>query len=178
MDTDVRHQIVALLPRLRAFARALVRDREAADDLVQATCERALRAIDQWEPGTRLHSWLFRILRNLWIDEFRRVRAAAPFELGAKIDEVAGHDGNRVVENSLMLARTQRAIEEMPEEQRSVLVLVCVNELSYREAADVLEIPVGTVMSRLARAREALTAMLEERQRPPGSRAMRSGERP
>jgi len=177
MDTDVRHQIIALLPRLRAFARALVREREAADDLVQATCERALRAIDRWQPGTRLDSWMFRIMRNLWIDEFRKTQSAAPLDDGADVEQIAGANGNRTVESHLMLARTRRAIEELPEEQRSVLVLVCVEELSYREAADVLEIPVGTVMSRLARAREALSAMLGETREMP-SRTMLPGDRP
>ena len=75
MATDVRHEMILLLPRLRRFARALAGSREDADDLVQAACERALRAIDSWEPGSRLDSWMFRILRNLWIDQLRRKKS-------------------------------------------------------------------------------------------------------
>jgi RNA polymerase sigma-70 factor (ECF subfamily) len=178
MGTDIRHQMVAILPRLRAFARSLARERDAADDLVQATCERALRAVGHWQPGTRLDSWMFRIMRNLWIDEFRKTRATL-LDDPEKIHEVAGDDGDRTTESSLMLARTQRAIADLPEEQRSALVLVCVEELSYREAAEVLEIPVGTVMSRLARARIALAEMLgDAKQKPSVTRIRVAGEKP
>jgi RNA polymerase sigma-70 factor (ECF subfamily) len=78
MAVDIRHRMVALLPRLRAFAHALARSRDAADDLVQATCEKALRAADTWTPGTRLDSWMFRIMQNQWIDEKRRPKPGSP----------------------------------------------------------------------------------------------------
>lgn len=162
MATDVRHEMIAMLPRLRRFARALARSREDADDLVQAACERGLRAIDSWEPGSRLDSWMFRILRNLWIDQLRRRKHEVVSDLSEDGAEIAGEDGRRVAEGRLELAAVRTAIGTLPEQQRDVLVLVCIEDLSYREAAEVLDVPVGTVMSRLARGRLALSAALSE----------------
>lgn len=158
MAADVQTQIVALLPRLRRFARGLAGSSADADDLVQGACERALRGIDTWEPGTRLDSWMFRIVHNLWIDTLRRKRP----EPGIDVSEldIAGDDG-RTAEASLELAQVRTAITALPEQHRDVLVLVCIEDLTYREAAVVLQVPVGTVMSRLARARKALAAALE-----------------
>ncbi|MGK7871133.1 RNA polymerase sigma factor [Falsiroseomonas sp. E2-1-a20] len=152
---------MALLPRLRAFARSLARSRDAADDLVQATCERALRASDSFAPGTRLDAWLFRIMRNRWIDLHRAARPQLSLDdpdLGPALELEAppGDDP----ELRLRLAEVRDVMGRLPEAQRSVLVLVCVQGLSYREAADVLEVPVGTIMSRLARARSAVGAAL------------------
>ncbi len=156
MTADIRHRIVALLPRLRAFAYSLTRSRDEADDLVQATCERALKSIDSWTPGTRLDSWMFRIMRNHRIDDIRRKRPDASLDDDEAGYEVAGEDGRHTTEQRLTLGSVEDAIRALPEEQRSVLVLVCVEELSYREAAEVLDIPIGTVMSRLARARRSV----------------------
>lgn len=161
MDTDLADGLIELLPRLRRFARSLCRSQEEADDLVQSACERALAAAASWQPGTRLDSWLFRILRNLWIDALRRRRTE-----GTRVDlddehGLAGDDGVRISENRLMLSRVEAAIAELPEEQREVLVLTCMEDFSYRETADCLGIPIGTVMSRLARARKALAGKLE-----------------
>lgn len=155
----IRKEIVALLPRLRAFGRSLARSQDAADDLVQATCERALRNLDQWTPGTRLDSWMFRIMHNHWIDEKRRPNLVLAVDNDAMPD-AAGEDGRQVTEARLVLGAAGAAIEALPEEQRTVLVLTCVEELSYRETAEILEIPIGTVMSRLARARAAVTEAL------------------
>lgn len=154
MSVDIRPAMVALLPRLRAFARALSRSSEAADDLVQATCEKALRAVDSWTPGTRLDSWMFRIMQNHWIDTTRRERPQTPLDAAPALE--AAHDGERAVEARLTLNSVGRFIDAMPEDQRAVLVLVCVEDLSYREAAEVLDVPIGTVMSRLARARRTI----------------------
>lgn len=153
MTIDARHQMILLLPRLRRFARSLVRSPHDADDLVQATCERALRALDQWTPGSRLDSWMFRIMRNHWIDGVRKSGAAAEDPIG---EGDAVEDGRRVAETRLLFADVRSRIADLPEEQRSVLILVCAEELSYREAAEMLDIPIGTVMSRLSRARQAL----------------------
>lgn len=161
MASDFAHDLVALLPRLRRFARALAGAPDRADDLVQSACERALRARDTFQPGTRFDAWMFRILRNVWIDAGRRAGARGGEH--AALDEVAeqaGWDGREVVETRLMLARTRDAIAALPPESREVVVLVCVEELSYREAAEVLDIPVGTVMSRLSRARVKLANTL------------------
>lgn len=159
---DIGYRIVALLPRLRGLARTLARSPDAADDLVQATCEKALRHGDSWTPGTKLDSWLFRIMRNHWIDTVRRMRP----EVAVDAEEIAGElpsvSGPRVVEGRLMLTEVRRIADALPDEQRTVLMLVCVEELSYRETAEMLDVPIGTVMSRLARARAALVAAMED----------------
>jgi RNA polymerase sigma-70 factor (ECF subfamily) len=155
---DVRAEIVSLLPRLRRFARSLTREPTDADDLVQAAVVRALERLDQWQAGTRLDSWLFRIVQTVWLDELRRrrVRAAAP----EPVEELMAEDGARTVDRRLLLERTRRAMQRLPDDQRILLGLIVVEGLSYREAADVVGVPVGTVMSRLARARRRLWSMV------------------
>jgi RNA polymerase sigma-70 factor (ECF subfamily) len=154
-------ELIALLPRLRRFARALTGSADRADDLVQAACERALRAADRFEPGSRLDSWMFRIIRNLWIDGLRAHSQDGSRHLPIEAAETVPHaDGPSGIEASLMLAKVRAAIAELPEQQREVIVLVCIEELSYREAAEVLDVPIGTIMSRLARARARLAEML------------------
>lgn len=155
----VGERLVSFLPNLRRFAISLCRARDVADDLVQQACERALAAAASFDPDTRFDAWVFRILRNLWLDQLRRQKTAGP---AVDIDEM--HDlsvgsGEAQSEARLALERVQVALQQLPPEQREVLVLVCIEELSYRDAADVLEIPVGTVMSRLARARKALSEL-------------------
>ncbi len=153
---DPRAQIVSLLPRLRRFAHGLTPDRHLADDLVQAACLKALERWNQWQPGTSLASWLFRIVQNTWIDEFRsRARQATDSDEDALLD-LPGEDGRAVVERRSELQAVRRGIAALPEEQRAVLLLVTVDGLSYQEAADALGVPMGTVMSRLARARGKL----------------------
>lgn len=156
MTADVRLQIVTMLPRLRRFALSLAGARDQADDLVQGTCERALRSIGQWTPGTRLDSWMYRIMRNLWIDEHRKVAPMRRTDDLELIVNHAGEDGRQTTEVRLTLSAVERAMVDLPEEYRSVLYLVCIEDLSYKEAAAVLDIPLGTVMSRLSRARKAV----------------------
>jgi RNA polymerase sigma-70 factor, ECF subfamily len=157
----VPDQLVALLPRLRRFARALARNVHDADDLVQLAIERALTRIDQWKPGTRLDSWMYGIVRNAWIDETRsrrrRDKVLAPEELGEHVADAAS-------EAHIQRLSLEAALERLPEEQRLVVALVLVEGLAYKEAAEVLEVPIGTVTSRLARGREALEAMLGGRE--------------
>jgi RNA polymerase sigma-70 factor (ECF subfamily) len=157
LSVDIRPLLIRALPKLRAFAWSLTRSREAADDLVQGACERALAASASWQPGTNFEGWMCRILRNLWIDAFRARRSETPIE---DWPDLPGQDGRATTEARLTLQATQAAIAALPEEQRSVLVLVCVEEMSYRDTAEALDIPVGTVMSRLARARAAVAAAL------------------
>lgn len=152
--------LVAALPRLRRFALSLCRRGDVADDLVQTTVERALAKRASFDPDTRLDPWLFRILRNAWIDLARRsMTRGTEIDVTAEQD-VASVDGQRETEAILMLRKTEAALETLPEEQREVIVLVCFEELSYAEAAEVLGIPKGTVMSRLARGRVALAERL------------------
>jgi RNA polymerase sigma-70 factor (ECF subfamily) len=151
--------IAALLPRMRRFARALTFHREDADDLVQIAMERALGRSEQWEPGTRLDSWLFRIIKNAWIDEVRsRTRRAALFAP----EEEGEHVGDDTAQAHQQRLALQKAISLLSEEHRLVVGLVLVDGLPYKAAADVLEIPVGTLTSRLARARDALQQLLAD----------------
>ena len=156
-SADVRHQIAALLPRLRRFGRVLARTPEDADDLVQAAIEKALVRTDQWAPGTRLDSWMFRIMQNAWIDEVRsRQRRGETFVP----EEEGEHVGVSTTDAQIDAIAVRKAVAQLGEDQRVVVGLVLVEGLSYDEAAQVLGIPVGTVTSRLARAREALQASL------------------
>ncbi len=156
-DEPLRQEIAALLPRLRRFARSVCRHREDADDLVQAAIERALKHLDQWQEGTRLDSWMFRIMKNAWIDETRarrrRDEVHAPEEAGAAVG---------VSESAALVARLsiEAAMARLPDEQRVAIGLVFVDGLAYKEAADILKIPIGTLTSRLARGRDALQAAL------------------
>lgn len=154
---NVRDEIAALLPRLRRFGRTLAHHREDADDLVQIAIERALTHIVQWRPGTRLDSWMFRIMQNAWIDETRaRVRRNQTF-----VDEEAGEDvGVSTTDAQIDAIAVRKAVAQLSDDQRAVVGLVLVEGLPYKEAAAVLGIPVGTLTSRLARAREALQAIL------------------
>lgn len=158
----LEREIVDLLPRLRRFARVLARDTTDADDLVQQTVERALVHRGQWRPGTRLDSWMFRIMKNAWIDESRaRTRRGvvmAPEDAGLN----AASDGAGDMEIRLEARAVASAMGRLPEDQRLAIALVLVEGLSYKEAAEVLEVPQGTLTSRLGRGRLALMADLQE----------------
>lgn len=155
-----------MLPRLRRFARALTRSVEEADDLVQDACERALASAASFTPGTRLDSWLFRILQNRWLDRCRQSRARGPEVPVEEVFDLVGADGRRDGPTRIVLQRLTAALDSLPPEQRLVLVAVCVDGLSYKETAELLEIPIGTVMSRLARARARLHELVLEEERP------------
>jgi RNA polymerase sigma-70 factor (ECF subfamily) len=156
--TDLREEIAALLPRLRRFGRQLTSHREDADDLVQLCVERALNRSAQWQPGTRLDSWLFRIMQNAWIDEVRARRRQA--EVLLVDDDAAAEVGTGDSDAPLDAIAVRKAVGRLSEEQRAAVALVLVEGLPYKEAAEVLGIPIGTLTSRLARAREALQAQL------------------
>lgn len=164
MQEHIRSQMIELLPRLRRFAYALTRNLEQADDLVQDTCERALARADQWQPGTRLDSWMYRIAQNIWFDSGRAAKVRG---VNAGIDAIAdlpGSDGRRVTESRLTLASVFTEIEKLPRDQQVLVALVCVDGLSYKEAAETLQLPIGTVMSRLSRARQAIANALMDSQ--------------
>lgn len=161
MTLDFRSQLVALLPRMRRFALGLTASRADADDLVQSACEKALSKQHQWQAGTRLDSWVYRILQTQRIDQLRREKHA-PVNLGANImtDWEDAQSADRT-ENEDLLSHTLRALEQLPEDQRKVMLLVVVEGHSYSEVAEQLGIPKGTVMSRLARARLRLQECLD-----------------
>jgi RNA polymerase sigma-70 factor (ECF subfamily) len=148
--------IVALLPRLRRFAAGLTGSVQEGDDVVQTACLRALERYHQWEPGTRLDSWMFRIIRNLWLDRgksaWNRLVRSDPDALV----QIPDHSLGREIEVRDELAAARTAIAGLPVPQREVLLLVTVEGLTYEAAAEVLGVPLGTVMSRLARARVAV----------------------
>ncbi|WP_129790624.1 RNA polymerase sigma factor [Sphingosinicella sp. CPCC 101087] len=154
-------ELLTLLPRLRRFARALARDAADADDLTQVALERALKGRDSWQPGTKLDAWMMRIMRNCWIDEVRsrtrRAQTFAPEEAGQSV----GSDADRDIELQAEMRDVDRAMNALPPEQREAVALVLVEGLAYREAADLLDIPIGTLTSRLTRGRQALAQMLE-----------------
>ncbi|WP_323039291.1 RNA polymerase sigma factor [Gemmobacter sp.] len=156
MSDSLKAEMIQLLPRMRAFARSLTRSWDQADDLVQQTCEKALRNSTSFQAGSRMDAWMFRIMRNAWIDVVRARRETVPLEMDGDDPALAGEDGTRTVEARLQLSAVRRAMDTLPEDQRTVLMLVCVEGMRYREVAAVLGIPEGTVMSRLARARIAL----------------------
>jgi RNA polymerase sigma-70 factor (ECF subfamily) len=154
---NFQEELVALLPRLRRFARNLTRNPHDADDMVQIAIERAITRAEQRQPEARLDGWMFKIVRNAWIDEVRsrgrRDKIFAPEEAGE-------HIGNDPIEQEVTLMSVQAAMLRLPEEQRMAVSLVLVEGLPYKEAAGVLEVPIGTLTSRLARGREALQVLL------------------
>lgn len=156
----LRDEIVALLPKLRRFARALAGQPADADDLVQLVVERALLRLEQFQRGTRLDAWLFAMMRNAFIDEARararRGKTFVPEDDGVDVGEPARAEGR------IDVLDMQKAMMRLPEDQRAAIALVCVEGFGYREAAEVLGVPMGTLTSRLARGREALERMLGE----------------
>lgn len=156
----LRHELGALLPRLRRFARALTRHREDADDLVQIAVERALTRAHQWQSGSRLDSWIFRIMQNAWIDEVRARSRAPLVVMDEDMAEAAAETASAGGVSPADALAVRQAVGALSDEHRSVVALVLVEGLPYKEAAEVLGIPVGTLTSRLARARGALQGQL------------------
>ena len=160
VSVSISDQLIAVLPRLRRFARGLTGSAVDADDLVQAACERALTRAHQFQEGTRFDSWMFRIVQTIWIDQLRSrdVRREEAEDQGVNIGT---DEPGRRIEARLALQEVRSALQQLPPEQRAALLLVTVDGLSYKEAAEVADVPVGTIMSRLARARIALQAKLD-----------------
>jgi len=157
-EAEFRRQLPTILPRLNRFALALTRDRAEADDVLQAACERAFSRLDQWDPDTRLDSWMFRMIQTIWFNELRARKVREKHANGAQAGQAKVQHAEP--EAQLLLVRAEQEIFRLPDELRIVLMLVCVEQLSYREAAEAASIPIGTVMSRLARARMLLMRRL------------------
>ena len=155
---DVRAGLEPCLPRLWRYALMLSRARDVADDLVQATCLRAIERADQFVPGTRLDRWLFSILRSIWLNEIRarRIREGGGF---VDPEEVLVGDGAREIESNILASQVLREIGRLPEAQRETVLLAYGEGYSYAEAAALLGVPIGTVMSRLATARSVLAKL-------------------
>ncbi|HEY4925263.1 MAG TPA: RNA polymerase sigma factor [Roseiarcus sp.] len=168
---EVKAGLAPNLARLWRYGLVLSGARDVADDLVQATCVRAIERADQFQSGTRLDRWLFAILRSIWLNELRarRVREGGGF---VDASEALVVDGAGEIETNILAAQVLREVGGLPEAQREAVLLVYVEGLSYREAAEVLAAPIGTVMSRLAAAR----ATLGKLQATPGRRPVVAGD--
>ena len=152
----LQSQILELLPKLRRFARSLTRNPHDADDLLQGALERALAHLEQWQPGTRLDSWLYTIVRHAWIDEVRsRARREHTFAEPGQIEAVPDPGGDASGTLSV-----DQAMAGLPEDQRLAVALVLIEGLPYKEAAQIIGVPMGTLTSRLARGRQVLQQLL------------------
>ena len=148
--------ILAEIPRLRRYARAMLGDRAAADDLVQDTLERAWSRLKQWRQGSDLRAWLFGIMHNLRVDQLRRLKP-----ITRPVEEGDYEQPTRATQtDALELKDLESALGQLPDEQREVVLLVALEEMSYADIAAMLEIPAGTVMSRLSRGRERLRQII------------------
>ncbi len=160
-EEALRDQIVGLLPRLRRFAMSLAKDLDRADDLLQSACERALNRLDQFQPGSRLDSWLYRIVYTQWVDKVRR-RQIRSDKLIVLSTETESRSGSTVSDSSISQSLDLRhALERLPQEHLAAVMLVCVEGYSYAEAAGVLNVPAGTVASRVSRARVMMSGFLD-----------------
>lgn len=156
---DESIQLIACIPRLRRYARALLANRAAADDLVQDTMERGWRKLSSWRPGSDMRAWLFGIMHNLYIDQIRK--SAVPTEALDENTPQPAVDAPHMAR--LQIRDMESALRLLPAEQREILLLVALEEMTYDEIAATLRIPVGTVMSRLSRGRERLRALMDGR---------------
>lgn len=158
LQFDFKSELISVLPHLRAFARSLTGQRDAADDLVQDALTKAWASRDRFEPGTSMKAWTFMILRNSYISQMRRRRFTSDWdeERAARVLVIsASQDGN------LELGDLHRALQVLPEQQREALILVGAGGLSYEEVAQICGVAIGTVKSRVARARAALASLIE-----------------
>jgi RNA polymerase sigma-70 factor, ECF subfamily len=162
MSRDHRETISAMkaeIPRLRRFARYMTRDADYSDDLVQECLARAIANIESWQPGTNLRAWLFVILKNVFRNDKRRAQHDMAYRNGLEKDTLAYAPAQQ--HNHLLLTEVQQAFLQLTDDHREVLMLIAVEGLRYEEAATVLNISVGTVKSRLSRARTALRALVD-----------------
>ncbi len=158
---DKRTAIVEQMPHLMRYARALTRDAVAADDLVQDCVQRALSRLNLFEAGTNMRAWLFTIMHNIHAQDMRQLgRRPRAVPLDNELEERRGTAATQ--EGSLAVRDMARALDHLPDEQRDVVLLVCLEDMSYAKTAEILDVPVGTVMSRLARGRERLRKMMDE----------------
>ncbi|WP_371874510.1 RNA polymerase sigma factor [Undibacterium terreum] len=159
------HLLIACIPRLRRYARALVSDHAQADDLVQDTLERAWNKLALWRNGSDMRAWLFGIMHNLHVNQVRKPALAT-----VAMDEDAFAQAVRASQSDQLEVRDLHgALQLLPGDQRAVLLLVALEQMSYEEVANTLDIPIGTVMSRLARGREKLRVLMQGRAAAPAS---------
>ncbi len=168
--SDVFHRISAEIPKLRRYARALVRDQSSADDLVQDALTRALSKSHLWQEGTDLRAWLFTILHNQYVNHVRRgVREGISVGLSETETRLTAGPSQQA---RLQLRDLDRALARLPEEQRQVILLAGLEGMSYDEMAEVMDVPVGTIRSRLSRGRDALRTLMGEENRSVAAKGM------
>ena len=160
---EIELGLISLLPRLRRFAIGLSGSVDEGDDLVQAACLKAIERYSQWQTDSRLDSWVYKIIMNIWIDRRRSAANRLSVPGDGLWDQIPGASLITELEARQDLKKAWAAINSLPEEQRQVLLLVTVEGFGYQEAADMLEIPIGTVMSRLARARVSLARLVRDK---------------
>ncbi len=158
---DRKAAILAEIPRLRRYARALLRDRELADDLVQDCLERALLRLDNWRTGDSPRRWLFTIMHHLFIDQTRRIKRRGEVVM-LNLEDTEAMSAPATQSESIATREIMEALQALSPDRRAALVIVGVEGFSYAEAAGMLGIPAGTVMSRVARGREDLRALLDD----------------
>ncbi len=156
---DKRQSVIDEIPKLRRFARALSRDRFLADDLVQDCLERALRSLASWSEITNMKAWLFTILRNLYSNHLRS-SSRRPDEIPFDEQEGPVTGDNLSQDSGLIIRDLGAALEMLPEQHREVILLVGLEGMNYRETSEILNIPIGTVMSRLSRGRATLRSLM------------------
>ena len=161
---DLSAMLPSMLPRLWAFALRISGDRHDAEDLVQRACVRALERAHQLQPGTAPLSWMFSIVQSTWINELRArsVRSRSGMDWDDDFLETVADPAARTPEQQAMHGQIVKAVQQLPEAQRVVMLLVGVEGLSYNEAAEALDVPIGTIMSRLSRARQAIGALFSD----------------
>lgn len=167
MTTPIEHDLIACLPDLRAYARSLTRNRHDADDLVQDTVLRIMKSQDRFQPGTNFKAWAFTILRNRFLNEFVAKRKQTREMEDGELEQVPTSARQ---EEGLEVADFQRVFHMLPEDHRSILTLVAGSGMPYEDVARVLDVAVGTVKSRVHRARLALYALLEQENAVAGKR--------
>lgn len=155
---EFNQKLISLLPRLRRFALSLTKTSDAADDLVQTTYQKAIGAKERFvqspDKDQNIDAWMFKIMRNAWLDELRSRKLTT--DIDQPDLQLIDHTSTGKAEHQIMLQQTLDAIAGLPDDQREVIALVCIDGLSYKEAADITNTPIGTIMSRLARARKKL----------------------
>jgi RNA polymerase sigma-70 factor (ECF subfamily) len=161
---DRKAAIIGEIPRLRRYARSLLRDRDSADDLVQDCLERALSRMDNWRTGDNPRSWLFTIMHHLFVDQTRKVKRRSEVVVEG-IEDGAAMSTPAVQAETIASREIVDALMALGPDRRAALLLVAVEGFSYAEAAHVLGIPAGTLMSRLARGREDLRGLLDDASR-------------
>ena len=161
MADRIEQELIVMLPRLRRFSYGLTGNMDDADDLLQEACAKAIENADSWKAGSRLDSWMYRIIQNTWKDNRRRqsVRTRNSEDLQRHLDQRV--DSEQQIENRMTLEAVRLAMNQLPDEQRIIVTMTCLEGISYKQVAEILEVPLGTVMSRLSRGRRAIQRILE-----------------